>query len=250
MTLNYDRSTPSLSNNVGFGGLIHPLPHSLSAVEATLNHHLCQTRPSHALRHQTLLMPRSCGDEVNIETNAWGTQQKQNKRPPKTHVNEIQYRHNTNSQPESLYQELDTCRYDPQCQTPVDPTFNIKNNGNISSQSSNSHFLLSQETERLTPQVINGNQELNPYSTPGEHRMHPNLLNAKHANNHQTCFHQPNGNKKQENYYQNLKNGNSRLSNLTNAYTSDSNIEHRMIRKDLETDDVTDIWQRSDESPR
>ena len=126
MTLNYDRSTPSLSNNVGFGGLIHPLPLSLSAVEATLNHHLCQNRPSQALRHQTLLMPRSCGDEVNIETNACGTQQRHNKREPKTHINEKQYRHIANSQMESLYQELDTCRYDPQNQTQVVPKFDIK----------------------------------------------------------------------------------------------------------------------------
>ena len=109
---------------------------------------------------------------------------------------------------------------------------------------------MSQENERPSSQITNGNQEMNPYSIPGEHRMNPNSLNAMHTNNHQTCFHQPNGNKKQENYYQNFKNGNSRFTNVTNAYTSDSNIEHRMIRKDLETDNGTEIWQRSDESPR
>ena len=141
MTLNYDRSTSSLVNNGGFGGLIHPLPLSLSAVEATLSHHLCQTRPSQALRHQTLLMPRSCADEVNIETNAWGTQQKHNKSNQRSFISAKHHRHSTNSQMESVYQELDTCRYDPQSGQDNDIRFSMNKNGNISSKSLNSNFL-------------------------------------------------------------------------------------------------------------
>lgn len=241
MTLNYDRSTPSLANNGGFGGLIHPLPLSLSAVEATLSHHLCQTRPSQALRHQTLLMPRSCGDEINIESNAWGTQQKHNKREPKARIIEQQFLKNTNPQIESVYQELDTCRYDSQYRHEIDPALHVKSNGN---KSSNSNFLFGQEDGILMQQNMNGKQELNPYSVPGEHLMKQPPINALHANNLQTCFHQQNGPKNSENHYQNLKKGNSRFGDGPSSYTSAPNIEHRMIRNDFESDNATDIWQK------
>ena len=244
MTLNYDRSTPSIANNGGFGGLIHPLPLSLSAVEATLSHHLCQTRPSQALRHQTLLMPRSCGDEVNIESNAWGTQQKHNKREPKSRIIDQQFRNNTSPQIESVYQELDMCRYDSQYRHEIDPALHVKSNGNISSKSSNANFLIGQQDGLLMQQNINGSRELNPYSVPGEHRINKPPINVLHANNPQTCFHQQNGNTNSENHYQNLKKSNSRFAEGPNSYTSAPNIEHRMIRNDFDTEDVTDIWQK------
>ena len=259
MTLNYDRSTAS--TNGGFGGMIHPLPLSLSAAEATLSHHLCQTRPSQALRHQTLLMPRSCSDDINVETNAWGTQQKHNKREPKIFgypnkgglVNEKEYPHNKTSQMESLYQELDTCRYDPQSQQGFDSSFNNIIKGNVSARSSDSQFLLGLENGILLSKHTNRNQETNPYSVPSEHHMKQPPINALHTNR-QTCFHPQNGNESFENHYQNLKKGNTCSTGL-NGYSSNSINKHRPIQKDLENDNVCDIWQkdtrdRHEESPR
>ena len=143
-----------------------------------------------------------------------------------------------------MYQELDTCRYDSQYRHEIDTALHVKSNGNISSKSSNANFLIGQEDGILMPQSMNGNQELNPYSVPGEHRMNKSPINPLHANNLQTCLHQQNGHKKSENHYQNLSKGNSRFGDGPGSYTSAPNIEHRMIRNNFETDDNTDIWQK------
>ena len=155
---------------------------------------------------------------------------------------------------ESLYQELDTCRYDPQSQQGFDTSFTNIINGNGTAQSSDSQFLLSKENGILLPQHTNRNREMNPYSVPGEHHIKQPPINVLHTN-HQTCFHQQNGNESRENYYQNLKKDSTKCSTVLTGYSNNLNNEHRTIQNDLENDNVSDIWQkdtrdRLEESPR
>lgn len=248
MTLNYDRSTPS--GNGGYPNMIHPLPLSLSAVEATLNHHLCQSRPNKN-PHQTLMMPRSCSDDLNVESNTWGTK-KYNNRDRKgggcqnfddLGNNKI-YIHSGNPQTNSLYQDIDTCRYETQRRQNFDPSFHIKSSGNILVQSSDQPFVFGQETARIPPRNSSSINDVNPYAVPGEPPAIQPAINAFHSNR-EPCFHQQNGCKIHENnHYQNIKANNPRYGEVRNTYSSHSSVDNLNTRGDMDNDQDCDIWQK------
>ena len=260
MTLNFDRSTTS--TNGGFATTIRPQPLSLSVAEATLNHHLCQPRPAHN-QHQTLLMPRSCSDDLNVESNTWRTQQKYKRHDRKgggyqnfddlAHDN--MYMQNENSQTNSLYQDIETCRADPQYRQSFNPTLYIQGNENILTRSSDQPFLLrNKEPAILPPRRVSANTESNPYAVPGEHHLNPPPLNVLHANR-QTSFQKQNVCKLHENHYQNVKESTARNGELRNTYSTRSNVDHLSAKEDENSDNASDIWQRdtsvaNGESPR
>ena len=256
MTLNHDRST--ISENSGFVNMIHPVPLTLSAVEATLNHHLCRGRPNQN-QNQTLMVPRSCGKDHVVDSNTWGTQN-YNRRDKKASgyqnfdedSNDKNYIHNRNSQLNSLYQDVETCRYNPECRQDLKNGLSSHtNNGNILTGSSDQPFLFGQENIIPPPRHLMTSNDPSPYAVPGEHHTIQPPLSVLHPNR-QTCFHQQNGRKIHENHYQNIQSSNTGCGKVINSYSNHSSIDHLNNRGDVDNGNANDIWLRDThvESPR
>ena len=257
MTLNLARPTPLTEG--GFTNMIHPLPLSLSAVEASLNHHLCQSR-SNQNHHPTLLMPRSCSNDHTIEGNHWYTQKKIQS---KNKASEVGYQNLENvakarnytiddnyQRTSTIYQDMNTCRYDPHGRKILDLPPHVQSHGTILPQSSNQPFLLGQETPTLSRlELIENSAEGNPYAVPGEPYLDRPSFDVLHSNQ-QTCC------KTRESHYQNIaRNDRGRSGDVRNTYSTRSRIDQLDNRVQDDREDIGDIWQRdtrntNGESPR
>ena len=245
MTLNHNPST--ISTNDGFVNLIHPVPLSVSAVEATLHNHLCQGRPN-SNPNQTLIVQRSWSNGLADGSNAWRTQgySRSNKEHNNCQgfnkaTNNDSYIHNGNSQVNSLYQDIDTCRYDPKCHQTISLSAHSTSNGNILQPSSDQPFPSGQQTGAILTRHIVASQESSPYAVPGEQQKIKQSLNVT-PSNLQTCFYQHNEWASRENHYQNI---NARYGGVINSNSNHSSIDRLNNSQNVDNNSLNDIWQKN-----
>ena len=167
------------------------------------------------------------------------------------------YTVNDNSQRAStIYQDINTCRYDPHGRQIFDLPPHVQSHGTILPQSSNQPFLLSQETPTLSRlELIENSAEVNPYAVPGEQYGDRPAFDVLHSNQ-QTCLNLQKNCKTRELHYQNIaRNDRGRSGDVRNTYSTRSRIDQLDNRIQEDREDICDIWQRdtrnnNGESPR
>ena len=253
MTMNHNLSTMSTNGGPGnaFGTMVNSVPLSLSTVEATLNQHLCRGNGGIYQQNQnsTLMMPRSFSNSLAVDVNNWPTQRCNRKDKQSCGYgdfaepsDDVSYTRNSNSQLNSLYQDIETCLYNHECRQGLKNGLSSHiNNCNDITRSADIPLLLNRED--LLPQHDTTSDGSNPYAIPREQRPNQTPVNV-YTSNHQSQHRHQNKCKAHENYYQNVRPASTMDGDFNNAYSYHSSFVHTNDRGNVANGCANDVWFR------